>query len=301
MIPTYNCAHYLREAIQSVLRQDLGSHQMQIEVVDDCSNRDDPAAVVAEFGQGRVKFFRQPSNLGATGNFNSCLRRSRGRLVHLLHGDDFVLPDYYRKVGMAFEQHQGVSIVASRCFVVDRTGSIERLSQRYPSLEAPTTDGRPLCANNELYTPGVAVRRKAYEELGGFHSELVHTADWEMWLRLFFRTGGLAINAPLSSYRVHDSNDTSKLAQTGENLRDHLRLGKFASNYSDYFAEKFWRLHVGRLAREQGLRFRFAAQPNLEAAVANNRLWCELVPAHTRIVQRISAALIARLRKWGPT
>ena len=49
MIPTYNCARYLRKTLESVLAQDRGPKSMQIEVVDDCSTEDDPEAVVAEF------------------------------------------------------------------------------------------------------------------------------------------------------------------------------------------------------------------------------------------------------------
>ena len=64
MIPTYNCAHYLRETLASVLEQDPGIERMQIEVVDDCSTLDDPESVVKELGQGRVSFYRQPENVG---------------------------------------------------------------------------------------------------------------------------------------------------------------------------------------------------------------------------------------------
>ena len=46
MIPTFNCAKYLRQTLESVLVQDPGTEQMQIEVVDDCSTKDDPEAVV---------------------------------------------------------------------------------------------------------------------------------------------------------------------------------------------------------------------------------------------------------------
>ena len=46
MIPTYNCANYLRETLASVLAQDPGADVMQIEVVDDHSTKDDPKAVV---------------------------------------------------------------------------------------------------------------------------------------------------------------------------------------------------------------------------------------------------------------
>ena len=72
MIPTYNCAYYLERTLKSVLEQDRGPDEMQIEVVDDCSTEDDPEAVVKEIGKERASFFRQPRNVGVTANFNIC-------------------------------------------------------------------------------------------------------------------------------------------------------------------------------------------------------------------------------------
>src|SRR5215204_402078 len=89
MIPSYNCARSLPETLESVLLQDPGPRAMQIEVVDDCSTEGDPEALVMELGRGRVSYFRQPENIGHSRNFNTCLQRSRGHLVHLLHGDDW--------------------------------------------------------------------------------------------------------------------------------------------------------------------------------------------------------------------
>src|SRR5690242_12222648 len=60
MIPTYNGTDYLREALESVLRQDPGPDQMQIELVDNCSTRNDPEIVAREIGGGRVACYRQP-------------------------------------------------------------------------------------------------------------------------------------------------------------------------------------------------------------------------------------------------
>jgi len=93
MIPTYNCAQFLRETLASVLMQDLGPEVMQIEVVDDYSTQGDVEAIVQEMGQGRVGFYRQPENRGHVWNFQTCLERSQGRLIHLLHGDDGWLTD----------------------------------------------------------------------------------------------------------------------------------------------------------------------------------------------------------------
>ncbi len=73
MIPTYNCANYLRETLASVLAQDLGPDFMQIMVVDDHSLKDDPEAVVRKIGNGRVEFYRQETNVGHVKNFQTCL------------------------------------------------------------------------------------------------------------------------------------------------------------------------------------------------------------------------------------
>jgi glycosyltransferase involved in cell wall biosynthesis len=108
MIPTFNCAGYLREALTSVLAQDPGPRLMQIEVVDDCSTKDDPGAVVAELGKGRVQFHRRSRNDGHTANFRTCLERSRGRLVHLLHGDDAVRDVFFRNLQAVFDSRREI-------------------------------------------------------------------------------------------------------------------------------------------------------------------------------------------------
>jgi len=95
MIPTYNCANYLRETLASVLAQDMRSEMMQIMVIDDHSTKDDPEAVVREIGNGRVEFYRQEVNVGHVRNFQTCLEKSRGRVVHQLHGDDLVCNGFY--------------------------------------------------------------------------------------------------------------------------------------------------------------------------------------------------------------
>ncbi len=57
MIPTYNCAEYLRYTLATVLAQDPGIDKMQIVVVDNNSCDDDPAAIVEELGGGDVSSF----------------------------------------------------------------------------------------------------------------------------------------------------------------------------------------------------------------------------------------------------
>src|SRR5918993_4921174 len=87
MIPTYNCYAYLHQTLTSVLAQDPGADQMQIEVVDDCSTDGDVEQLVQDIGKGRISFYRQPQNSGSLRNFESSINRSQGELVHILNGD----------------------------------------------------------------------------------------------------------------------------------------------------------------------------------------------------------------------
>jgi len=120
MVPAWNCGHYLEQILRSVLEQDQGPDLMQLEVVDDSSD-DDPEAVVARF-EGRVEYFRQPKNVGVVRNLNTCLERSRGELVHLLHGDDAVVDGFYRKLGEPFDRHTELGAAFCRYMAMDSAG-----------------------------------------------------------------------------------------------------------------------------------------------------------------------------------
>ena len=74
MIPTYNArADYLEETLNSVLQQDPGPDQMEIEVVDDCSNDNTDSKVTRRLGAGRVTFHAESQNRGLASNWNRCI------------------------------------------------------------------------------------------------------------------------------------------------------------------------------------------------------------------------------------
>jgi glycosyltransferase involved in cell wall biosynthesis len=81
MIPVYNCAPYLEDALQSVLLQDLGEGAMQIQVVDDASTDFDVKALVERIGKGRVEYFRQPENTRAATSCTCCTATTASCLV----------------------------------------------------------------------------------------------------------------------------------------------------------------------------------------------------------------------------
>jgi len=293
MVPTYNCDKYLGQALESVLAQDPGPMHMQIEVVDDCSTRDDPEPAVREVGRGRVAFFRQPRNLGMCGNLNSCVQRSMGLWVHLLNHDDYVLPGFYKRLETAMAAAPAVSLLCTRSLVVDELGELQTLSDRIPSLEVPSSDVSAFLLNNPLRTPAVVIRRSFYEASGGFDTRLCHANDWEMWLRAIRDGGGLHINEALTCYRIFSGNLTSQQMATGENLQDFLRLGDILHQSTPNFDKRAFRRVVADLALWQSRQFR--AKGNLAAAAVNQQIW-RTIRTPGQFVRFLASTLRKRLR-----
>ncbi|HEY4376049.1 MAG TPA: glycosyltransferase family A protein, partial [Acidimicrobiales bacterium] len=117
MLPTHDDADLLARALASVLAQDPGRDQMQIEVVDDASTIGDAAALARELAGDRIQVHRLPDNVGASGTFTECVRRARGRWVHLLHADDLVRPGFYDAYRATLESHPCAMAVGRGWFV----------------------------------------------------------------------------------------------------------------------------------------------------------------------------------------
>lgn len=219
MIPTFNCADYLQQTLHSVLQQALPPDQMQITVVDDCSMKDHPEAVVQAIGQGRVDFYRQPHNVGAIANFNTCIQQSTGHILHILHGDDKVLPGFYTAMEQAFQQQPHIGAAFCRPIYIDEADQQRFI---YP-LEQPDAGIIPNLLQRlgvvcMIQTPSIVVKRDVYETLGGFHPDLFHAGDWEMWKRVASYYPIWYEPQPLACYRTHTSSHTSQLIRSGANI-----------------------------------------------------------------------------------
>lgn len=232
MIPTYNCAHYLRATLESVLCQDPGPEVMQIDVVDDCSTKDDPEQVVHDMGKGRVDFYRQKQNVGHARNFETCLQRSKGRLVHLLHGDDAVLDGFYLTMQRPFSENPKMGAAFCRNVKIDGDGLWISLSPLVEKQSGTIPDMlERLAVRQRIQTPAMVVRREVYEALGGFDRRLSWTEDWEMWARIAAHYPIWHEVELLALYRDHAGSSTGRHMLSGENVRDVRRSTNIINSY----------------------------------------------------------------------
>ncbi|MEI4473680.1 glycosyltransferase family 2 protein [Frigidibacter sp. MR17.24] len=233
MIPVFNGASDLAQSLGSVLAQDPGPEIMQIEVVDDCSTADDPEAVVRALAGDRVAFYRQPVNGGHARNFNSCIARSRGRLVHILHADDWV--------GTGFYQHMQDLLAASpeavmgfcRHTIVGPDGQTQHVSPLEVEKPGPIPGWlERISGQLRLQPPSVVVRRDVYEDVGGFDTRMKSCGeDWEMWVRLAVLGPVVFEPTPLAFYRDAPASLTKRSVRSGQNIRDVRRATDIVAGY----------------------------------------------------------------------
>jgi glycosyltransferase involved in cell wall biosynthesis len=220
MIPAYNCIRYLQYTLESVLIQDPGPEQMQIEVIDDCSTDGDVEALVTRIGKGRVGFYRQPVNRGSLRNFETCLQRATGEWVHILHGDDCILDGFYKEIESLFNEYPDAGAAFTNYHYINEAGNTIHKNEKL--LDKPGIIDQwliQLAKAQRIQPPAIVVKRSVYEHLGGFFA--VHYGeDWEMWSRI-------AANYPmphspkyLAQYRVHQNNITGRSFLSGQNIAD---------------------------------------------------------------------------------
>jgi glycosyltransferase involved in cell wall biosynthesis len=303
MIPVYNNTEYLRETLESVLMQDLGPREMEIAVLDNCSSRGQSEEIVAEVGKGRISFYRHETNIGAIGNFNSCINRARGEWIHILHADDTVAPGFYARARQAIMADLCVSAVTCRVEYIDDVGRSIGLAEPeagMPCVLPREFMWRQLTAQRFQFV-SMIVRRAAYEELGGFRPELPHCADWDMWNRLVVAKHIFYEPEPLARYRLHSGSDSSQAFVTAENVRDERRSIQISCTYvSEGEACKLireaMRLAGGRAARRARM---YLVRGNWRGALrqANEALHCSLSPAVlARIAYHVALAVLSQIK-----
>lgn len=232
VIPTYNCAHYLRETLASVLAQDPGEDTMEIIVVDDHSTKDDPEAIVKAYGQGRVQFIRQKENVGKVRNYETGLKASKGHYIHQLHGDDKVRLGFYKEMARLLEQNPTAGAAFCRTIYIDSQSHWTGMTGMLQDTEGIVPDmlGK-LYTQQYIQAPSMVVKREVYESIGAFDRRLDCMEDWEMWTRIANYYPIAVSNKVLAKYRSHYANATNITFMDGSALATHKNVCDIVDTY----------------------------------------------------------------------
>jgi hypothetical protein len=289
MIPCYQPGPYLLDALRSVLQQDLGAVHMQIAVVDDASPSVDVNALIKQLGvSSRIEIHRSEQNRGLAGNWNRCVKLARGSVVHILHQDDVVLDGFYLRLLPAFDKRDDIGMAFCRHALADSSLSIERRShrERWTAGVVPNWLAR-IVEWDCIQCPAVMVRRSAYEQLGGYRSDLVYSLDWEMWVRIAARYPVWFEPRLLAYFRKHAGSESNRLAQAGRTFSDLLKT-------IDVFAKELPEIDRERLLQPTYAKYlRKTLRPIERMHPQNQTNLDELLQPINEVIGRLSNARLA--------
>lgn len=231
-IPYYSGIEYLQRAIASVQAQTRDDWEC---VVVDDAGPDSAAAAVLALGDGRVRYERNPENLGLGGNWNRSLTLAGAPLVTLLHADDELLPGYADAVVRAHAAHPDALAVYTRAAVIGPDGApvfsfpdrvkrvIEGRSRDVTVVQGEAGLER-LLRGQFIFCPALCYRRAA---LGPDP----FSTEWRMVLDLALLADSLLggqrlVGLPdaLYAYRRHGASQTATLTASTERFDEEIAI-----------------------------------------------------------------------------
>ena len=195
VIPTWNRAPLVCEAVESALSQRLG--QVEVIVVDDGSTDDTANVLTRNFG-ARIHLLRLPSRRGVGAARNAGIQIASGELLAFLDSDDLWLPGKLEAELRVFERFPEAEAVVSDslCFVEGQADDDSRF-ERIGLLAAAKSQVRWVSeiewlwtnSRNAVQMSSVILRRRALAQIEGalFADDLRSCEDWEFQMRIYHR------------------------------------------------------------------------------------------------------------------
>lgn len=224
LVPVYNGEHHLAECLDSILAQDFTDVEI---LLSDDGSTDRSLDIIKDFAArySRIRWWKNPRNVGLTENSNVCLKEARGQYIKFVHQDDKLLsPSAIQKMVTALDENPGVSLVGSRPHL---TGTDSRPT--FFSRQSGCFNGRRMIVtclehnNNLIGQPTLTLFRR-HQALRGFDAQFTGLMDYEMWCHLLEQGDYLYLAEPLATWRVHKHHQTARARDSGEKNYEYLRF-----------------------------------------------------------------------------
>ncbi|MBV9453468.1 MAG: glycosyltransferase [Rubrobacter sp.] len=196
VIPAYNHADYLTEAIESILAQDYPN--IELLVLDDGST--DNTREVLEGYAGRFYWETHKDNMGQAATLNKGWRMSKGEILGRLSADDLLYPEAVSASVKCLRKNLEAVLVYCDFELIDEHSRVIR------RIQAPEFSYRDMVAKLiTAFGPGTFFPRSALEKAGPWDESLTRMPDYEYWLRLGLYGRFVRIPRVLTAFRMHEN------------------------------------------------------------------------------------------------
>lgn len=178
IIPVYNGANYLKEAINSALSQTYKN--IEVLVIDDGSNDDGKTTKIAKSFGKKIRYFKK-ENGGVASALNLGIQKMKGEYFSWLSHDDIYLPIKIAEQLKEIKKYPPKTVLYSNFELIDEKG---KHLKNFKFKPPPAHFVYYLIDEKFIHGCTVFVLKKALQKAGPFNEKLRNVQDYEMWYRL---------------------------------------------------------------------------------------------------------------------
>ncbi len=211
----YNGGSYLREAIESILRQSFVDFEFII--INDGST-DDSEKIIQSFKDNRIVYISNGSNIGLIASLNKGLKTAKGLYIARMDADDVSMPNRLEMQVQKFKENPNAIVVGSDYYLLSGT----KLSY-IRNIENSDYNKAVLIFSPCFCHPTVMMTNIFSEKNIYYDKSFTHAEDYKLWIDLFAFGDFLNVNEPLLKYRSHNSQISSKNRETQSGISEKIR------------------------------------------------------------------------------
>jgi glycosyltransferase involved in cell wall biosynthesis len=202
ILPVFNRAHLVAEAIRSVLVQSF--QHFELIIIDDGST-DATVEVINSFNDSRIIFLRQ-ENFGRSVARNNGLAIACGRYIAFLDSDDVYLQGKLEIQVAYMDNHSEFGMIYTSAHCINSKGDLLDEQPYVAQVEGSIYKHIAFFQPLTITLPTVMLRRDVLDEIGGFDVVMERFEDTDLWRRIAKRYRVGAINIPTCLLRTHENN-----------------------------------------------------------------------------------------------
>ena len=213
--PTYNCAKYVEQAVDSVLKQTY--QDFELIVVDDAST-DSTWQILQKYkGNPKIKIIKNKKNIGFVRTAIKTINLSKGKYIMRLDADDYLDKNALMIMADVLDKHPEIGMVYPDYWEINEDGEIiDYFRKKKLGEEAELMD---LPANGAC----TLMRKSCYKAIGGYRSDIRMQDKYDIWIKFTAKFKAHNVNLPLFYYRRHEdniSNNVKKILQTRRYIKE---------------------------------------------------------------------------------
>lgn len=247
VIPTYNRASTLKNAIDSAINQKKFDDYAIIIVDNEVEENTETEKLVRSYANKKLYYYKNQKNIGMTGNWNRGIELARGEWLTILHDDDKLLPDFLHSMVSVIKKNTKIEMLIPKVVTCnDQNINIINPATYGLGKEIRRIKNIQYLLGNLSPAPGILIKKINAINLGGFNDEDYPCADYTFWMRYNLKYGGYLYNRKLALYRL-DSLNTTKSAYKCIIEKSYEIKMSYIKILSETYNEKIFFLNNGMI------------------------------------------------------